>query len=143
MGTNDHDQLKRRIDVVGAALVRDGKLLAARRGGDMELPGMWEFPGGKIEDGETHQQALARELSEELQCEVLVGAHIDTTEYEYEFGIVTLSVYHCTLVSGEPQVTEHAEIRWLAPDELDEVKWAPADVPAVRWIQSEGRTFLL
>lgn len=136
MSTVSPRPVKRRINVVGAVLVRDGKILAARRGADMALPGMWEFPGGKIEDGETHQQALARELAEELLCEAEVGEHVETTTHEYDFGVVTLSTYLCTLVSGEPQVTEHAEIRWLAPDELDDVVWAPADIPAVRRLRA-------
>lgn len=136
MSTVSPRRVKRQINVVGAVLVRDGKILAARRGPDMALPGMWEFPGGKIEDGESHQETLARELSEELLCEAEVGAHVETTTHAYDFGIVTLSTYLCTLVSGEPQVTEHAEIRWLAPRELDDVEWAPADIPAVHRLRA-------
>lgn len=138
MGTLGDNAVKRQIIVVGAVLVRDGRILAARRGEEMALPGMWEFPGGKIEPGETHQEALARELSEELLCEAEVGEHVETTTFEYDFGIVTLSTYLCTLISGEPHVTEHAEIRWLRPDELDDVEWAPADIPAVERLKDSG-----
>ena len=127
MASVTESSAKRQINVVGAVLVRDGRILAARRGPEMALPGMWEFPGGKIEDGESHQEALARELAEELLCEAEVGEHVETTTHQYDFGTVTLATYLCTLISGEPQVTEHAEIRWLAPGELDNVEWAPAD----------------
>ncbi len=122
---------KRRINVVGAVLIRDEKILAAKRGEKMSLPGLWEFPGGKIEAEETPQAALARELEEELQCRALVGEHVETTEHEYDFGIVILATYFCTLLDGEPKLTEHAEIRWLTPNELHSVDWAPADIPAV------------
>lgn len=122
---------KRRINVVGAVLVRDGKILAARRSDAMSLPGMWEFPGGKIEAGESPQAALRRELAEELLVTANIGELVETTEHEYDFGVVILTTYFCTLVDGEPQLTEHSEIKWLPASDLGSLDWAPADIPAV------------
>lgn len=129
--------MKKQINVVGAIIVRDGLVLAAKRGPDMALPGFWEFPGGKIELGETPETALARELKEELMCEVNIGAHVDTTAHEYDFGVVNLSTYYATLNGSEPKLTEHSEVRWIAPIDLMSVKWAPADIPAVERIMRD------
>jgi 8-oxo-dGTP diphosphatase len=101
---------------------------------------MWEFPGGKIEDGESPQEALAREIGEELLVDVRVGEEIVSTTHDYEFGVVTLTTYYCELRSGTPRLTEHAALRWLTPDELSSVEWAPADVPAVERVRSDLRT---
>lgn len=129
--------MKKQINVVGAVVVRDGTILSAQRSASMSLPGMWEFPGGKIEAGETPEQALRREMQEELLCTIDVGAHVETTSFEYDFGVVTLTTFYATLVEGEPRLTEHAEIRWIAAADLDSVTWAPADVPAVHQIMSD------
>ncbi|WP_404436940.1 (deoxy)nucleoside triphosphate pyrophosphohydrolase [Microbacterium aerolatum] len=129
--------MKKQINVVGAVVVRDGTVLSAQRSQSMSLPGLWEFPGGKIEKGETPQEALAREMQEELLCDVEIGAHVETTAHEYDFGIVTLTTFYATLTNGEPQLTEHAEIRWIPAAELRTVDWAPADVPAVDRIMSD------
>lgn len=129
--------MKKQINVVGAAVVRDGAILSAQRSPSMSLPGMWEFPGGKIEAGETPQEALRREMEEELLCKIEVGAHVETTSHEYDFGIVTLTTYYATLIDGEPKLTEHSEIRWIPAAELRSVNWAPADVPAVDRIVSD------
>ncbi|HWC24312.1 MAG TPA: (deoxy)nucleoside triphosphate pyrophosphohydrolase [Flexivirga sp.] len=126
--------MTKQIDVVGAVLVRDGTVLAAQRGPTMALAGHWEFPGGKIEAGESPQEALARELDEELLCTATIGDHVETTSYEYDFGIVTLTTYFATLDAGEPRATEHAELRWIPVRELQSVEWAPADIPAVERI---------
>lgn len=109
--------------------------MAAQRGPDKSLPGMWEFPGGKVEDGETPEQSLRRELLEELHCRARVGQHVTTTEHQYPFGIIILDTYLCTLDGDEPQLTEHTAIRWMAPDDLMTLDWAPADIPAVCQVQ--------
>ena len=127
---------KRRINVVGAVIIRDGLILCARRSNRMSLPGMWEFPGGKIEVGESPQEALRRELQEELQCDAQVGDQLEVTTHEYDFGIVTLTTFYCQLLNGEPLLTEHSAIRWMPPSDLGSVEWAPADRPAVARLQS-------
>jgi 8-oxo-dGTP diphosphatase len=127
--------VKKQINVVGAVIVREGLILCAQRGPGGALPGLWEFPGGKIEVGETAHDALAREITEELECEVEVGELITTTSHEYDFGLVALTTFYCELLSGIPVLTEHAEVVWLSPAELSSLEWAPADIPAVELIQ--------
>lgn len=125
--------MKKIIKVVGAILIKEGRILCAQRGGEKSLPYLWEFPGGKIEQGETPHQALIRELSEELLIEVELETTIfDAVSYEYDFGVVNLSTIIGNLKSGEPVLTEHQEIRWLSPEELFEVEWSPADIPIVK-----------
>ena len=120
------------IHVTGAVFVRDDRVMAAQRGDGKALAGYWEFPGGKIEPGETGEESLARELREELLIDATVGEFIARSEYEYSFGTVRLDAYFCTFSDDvEPQLTEHAQVRWLTPDELDDVEWAPADIPII------------
>lgn len=126
--------MRKQINVVGAVIVRDGAVLCAQRGSGGSLPGLWEFPGGKIEPGETARAALEREIVEELECVVKVGERLTTTTYAYDFGDVTLTTFWCEMVSGAPRLTEHANVIWLAPSELEKLEWAPADIPAVRII---------
>lgn len=128
---------KKVIHVVGAVIVDDGRVLCAQRGPAGALAGMWEFPGGKVEMGETPRAALEREIDEELRCTVHVGGEVITTTHEYDFGVVTLTTFYCDLLEGTPELTEHAEVRWLLPSELGTLDWAPADVPAVEQIQRE------
>lgn len=130
----------KRIDVVGAVIVRDGLVLCAQRGSTGALPGMWEFPGGKIELGESPREALEREIVEELECRVRVGEQVASTSHEYDFGIVTLTTFYCELVEGEPKLSEHKEVAWLPPTELHRLEWAPADIPAVELIEREFAT---
>lgn len=129
--------VKKEIVVVGAVITDQQKVLCALRGEQMALPGMWEFPGGKLEPGETDAQALVREINEELECQVCIGERITSTRHEYNFGFVTLTTYYAQVVSGTPSTTEHAELRWVAAAELDQLNWAPADIPAVELIMSE------
>lgn len=123
--------MSKRIHVVGAVFERDGKIMAAQRGPGRSLEGFWEFPGGKIEDGETPQETLARELREELLTDAEVGEFIARSEHDYDFGTVILDAYFCTIIGDEPQLTEHQAIRWLSRDELFDVEWAPADIPII------------
>nr|WP_137843736.1 (deoxy)nucleoside triphosphate pyrophosphohydrolase [Microbacterium sp. 2FI] len=131
--------MTRRFDVVGAVIVSEGRVLAAQRGPSASLPNMWEFPGGKIEHGESPRVALAREIREELLIDITVGEEVVSTTHEYEFGIVTLTTFYCELLSGVPRLTEHAAMCWLAPSQLLSVEWAPADLPAVDRIRSDLR----
>lgn len=125
------------IDVVGAVIVRDGRVLCARRGPDAELGGMWEFPGGKVEPGESPRDALVREIAEELGCRISIGEEVTTSTHAYDFAHIALTTYWCDLASGEPVPSEHAELRWLASNELDRLTWAPADLPTVQILRSQ------
>lgn len=112
------------IAVVGAALVRDGRVLAARRSQPARLAGGWEFPGGKVEPGETEAAALARELREELGVEAVVGERLGNAAD----GSIELTVYAVTLTNGDPQpLQDHDELRWLTAPELPSVAWLPID----------------
>lgn len=127
---------RKTINVVGAAIVKDGKVLCAQRGEGRSLAGFWEFPGGKIEPHETARQALHREIEEELLCEVEAANEVCTSSYDYDFGTVVLTSFVCHLISGAPHLTEHHEIRWVAPAEMPTLDWAPADREAVRLISA-------
>ena len=128
--------MKKEIVVVGAVITDQEMVLCALRGEQMALPGMWEFPGGKLEAGETDAQALVREITEELECQVEIGEQITSTRHEYDFGFVTLTTYFAKILSGTPNTTEHAELRWVPAAELNVLDWAPADIPAVELIMS-------
>ena len=115
--------------VVGGALIREGRVLASRRTEPPRLAGLWEFPGGKVEPGESDTEALVRELREELQVEVEVGKRLGA---DLRIGdTAVLRVYLCRLVSGEPALVDHDEHRWLSASELRDVAWIPVDLPLV------------
>ena len=122
--------------VVAAAIERDGRYLIARRTRPADVAGRWEFPGGKVEPGETERQALAREIREELGVEIAVGERIPG-EWPLH-GDLVLHLYRATLASGEPvpgepvPLEQHDEIRWVAPAEFGTVEWIDADADAVR-----------
>jgi 8-oxo-dGTP diphosphatase len=123
---------------VGAALLRDvpakgRRVLASRRTEPPRLAGLWEFPGGKVEPGETDEQALVRELQEELRVEVEVGERLGGDLLIGQAAV--LRVYLCRLVSGEPALVDHDAHRWLAADELLEVDWIPVDLPLVEQLR--------
>ncbi|MCU1692758.1 MAG: mismatch repair protein MutT [Frankiales bacterium] len=121
-----------RRGVVGAALVRDGRVLASRRTGPPSLAGLWEFPGGKVEPGESDVEALVRELREELGVEAEVGVRLGG---DVPVGdALVLRVYLCTAV-GEPSLVDHDAHRWLTSAELDDVPWIPVDAPVVELLR--------
>ncbi|MGO3732535.1 MAG: (deoxy)nucleoside triphosphate pyrophosphohydrolase [Vagococcus sp.] len=129
--------MKKNIPVVGAILIHENKILCAKRGYSKSLGGLWEFPGGKIEQNETPHQALIREIKEELLIDVTVDEDpFDVTQYKYDFGIVTLTTFICHLVSGTPVLMEHEACLWLPADTLSTLEWAPADMPAVKKLQT-------
>lgn len=123
--------MKKEIHVVGAVIKSNNKILCAQRGPGKSLPFLWEFPGGKIEPGETDKEALEREIREELLCKIEVKNKVTTTLHEYDFGIVNLTTFECDLLEGEPSLTEHVAVKWLAVEELATLEWAPADIPAI------------
>lgn len=125
------------VQVVGAAVVRDGTVLAARRTAPERLAGMWEFPGGKVEPGETDEQALVRELEEELAVTVVVGPQVGPELVLGERAV--MRVYLVTLEAGEPTACEHDALRWLSADELDDVPWIPADAPVLPALAAQLR----
>lgn len=125
------------IQVVAGAIIRNDKLLAAQRPfGTLSLiAGKWEMPGGKVDPGETDEQALIREMQEELMVDVLVGTCLGKTRIVQTNRIIELTTYACELANGEPVAVEHADLRWVGAMELDNLDWASGDrhfLPAVR-----------
>ncbi len=112
---------------VVAAIIRDGNRVLATQRGYGSYKDWWEFPGGKVETGETPKAALAREISEELKTDITVGAYIETIEYDYPEFHLSMRCYWATITKGEPVLVEHEAARWLKWDELDNVDWLPAD----------------
>lgn len=116
----------KKIEVVAAIIQKGSKVFATQRGyGDFKDG--WEFPGGKIEAGETRQEALKREIWEELETEIQVGSLIDTIEYDYSEFHLTMHCFICKILSGDLQLKEHEASRWLSAEELAGVNWLPAD----------------
>lgn len=126
---------KKIIKVAGAAIIDQdkNKVLAGKRNADRLVGGMWEFPGGKIEKGETPQEAAKRELKEEFHDEVQIGPQLgETVSYEYDFGIVKLTVFFAKLLTNNFDLVAHSEVEWLSADEVKKLNWAPADAPLVK-----------
>ena len=124
------------INVV-AAVIRDVDKIFATARGYGEFKGGWEFPGGKIEDGETPEQALVREIQEELDTEIIVGDLIGTIEYDYPTFHLSMDCFWAEVVSGDLKLKEAEAAKWLAKDELDSVEWLPADVTLIEKIKRE------
>ena len=124
------------IEVV-AGIIKDGNKIFATQRGYGEQKGFWEFPGGKMECGETPQQALERELKEELAIHVNVGDFLCTVEHDYPAFHLTMHCYFCTIAGGKaPELLEHEAAKWLAPAELHSVDWLPADIKVVEAIEA-------
>ena len=114
------------IEVVAAIIIRDDQVFATQRGYG-EWKGWWEFPGGKMEAGESPQEALKREIREELDAEITVGQLIDTVEWDYPTFHLTMHCFVCTLLSEDMHLNEHDAAAWLTKETLHSVKWLPAD----------------
>lgn len=126
----------KQIEVV-AAIIRDteGRIFATQRGYG-EWKDWWEFPGGKIEAGESPEEALCREICEELETHISVGSLLQTIEYDYPKFHLTMHCYLCSVLSGALTLKEHEAARWLAKNQLDSVRWLPADLQIVDTLKS-------
>lgn len=132
--------MKKHYNVVAAVIHNDErKYMCTKRNtsSNQEVSEKWEFPGGKVEVGESEEEALTREIKEELGCQIKVDNHIITTHYEYTTVDINLAAYHCKINSGQPQLLEHKDIKWLKATELDKLEWAPADIEIVEAIKKE------
>ena len=122
----------KQIEVVAAVIEKGDTILATQRGSG-KFQGMWEFPGGKIEDGESHSTALIREIKEELDSTISVGDFITTVEFDYPEFHLTMHCYFCT-TNDKISLLEHSDAKWLKIDEFDQVNWLPADIDVVEKI---------
>ncbi len=118
------------INVV-AAIIRDGDRVFATQRGYGEFKDGWEFPGGKVEEGETPQDALKREIEEELETEIEVGDYLTTIEYDYPKFHLSMKCYWAKIVEGKPVLLEHEAAKWLTKETLDSVEWLPADITII------------
>lgn len=124
------------IEVVAAIIKQDGKILATQRGyGDMK--GGWEFPGGKIESGETPEEALVREIHEELDAGIRIDSFITTVEYDYDTFHLTMHCYLCTVIEGELQLLEHSAAQWVDGSTIDSLDWLSADTGVVEEVKRQ------
>ena len=126
---------RKRIEVVAAIIIDKGKVFATQRGYG-EFKDGWEFPGGKMEQGETPQQALMREIKEELETEIEVGELLETVEYDYPNFHLTMHCFLCTIKSGNLVLKEHEASKWLTKETLDSVDWLPADKGLIEKIKA-------
>ena len=122
------------LNVVAAIIKRDNKILATKRGYG-EFMNMWEFPGGKIEPDETKEQALIREIKEELDCTIEPTKFALDLEYQYPTFYLKMSCFEAIIKEGTPKLLEHNDARWLKKEELDDVEWIPADIEAVNYLK--------
>lgn len=123
------------IEVVAAIIAHENRILATQRGSG-EFKDGWEFPGGKVEPGETPEQAIVREIQEELVVEIAPQKLVTTVEYDYPKFHLTMHCFLSRIVSGKINLLEHEDAKWLAQDELDSVDWLPADVEVVQTLKT-------
>ena len=124
------------VNVVAAIIREDDRVFATQRGYGEQKDG-WEFPGGKVEPGETPQEALKREIEEELETEIEVGEYLTTIEYDYPSFHLSMKCYWCRIIEGRPVLLEHEAARWLGKDALDSVDWLPADITIIDMIREK------
>ncbi len=130
--------MKKTVKVVAAIIENDNnEILCALRSPEMSIPNMWEFPGGKVEKDEDIYSALVREIKEELNCTVETFDLFNDNTHEYDSFIINLISIKCRIVDGTPIPNEHSTLIWLKRENLDSLKWAPADIPAVEQLIDE------
>jgi mutator protein MutT len=134
--------MSEQVTVVAAVIERDGRILVARRAAHSKLAGSWEFPGGKVEAGESHEAALARELHEELRvtARIAPGPPVAVSDWEYDHAHVRLVGLRAEIVSGDPVPLDHSELRWVTHEELDALPLLPADRPIADAITGRPET---
>lgn len=126
----------KRVEVVAAIIVRGESVLATQRGYG-EFEGWWEFPGGKVDEGETPEQAIVREIHEELNAQISIERYLCTAEYDYPTFHLSMRCYVCTLDDDEFELLEHHAAQWLDAENLRKVDWLPADIQVVEAIEAE------
>ena len=128
---------RRQLLVVAALIEQEGRVLVAQRRADQTQPLAWEFPGGKVEPGESPSQALVREIQEELACSIEVGAVVDVVFFAYDAFDLIMPVYRATIRAGVPLARQVAAVVWVARAELASLAFTPADVPLARRLAGE------
>ena len=137
MDEDDMIMESKKLQVVAAIICKDNRIFATQRGYG-EFRGQWEFPGGKVEPGETPEEALIREIKEELDIEISVGKYIHTVEYDYPTFHLSMLCFICKILSGSLVLKEHEEARWLEKNNLYSVDWLPADLEIVSLLEREN-----
>lgn len=125
------------IEVAAAIIVNGGKILIAQRAENQNLAGKWEFPGGKVESGETPEECLVREIKEELGIKIEVDKFFAESIYRYAAGTIKLIAYKARWIEGEYKLSVHSQIKWVKPDELEYYDLAPADISFVKKLKDE------
>lgn len=130
--------MKKLVKVVGAIIEnKNSEVLCALRSTKMSIPNLWEFPGGKVEQGEEISDTIVREIREELGCHIEFKEIFHDNTHEYDNFIVNLITVKCRIVEGEPIASEHDKLIWLKKENLKSLNWAPADIPAVELLVKE------
>lgn len=125
------------IEVTAAVIIEKGKVLIAQRAENQKMAGKWEFPGGKVEQGETYEECLKREISEELGIKIEIESLFVENIYRYDSGTIKLIAYKARYIEGEYDLSVHNQIKWVKPDELDNYDFAPADILIIKKLKEE------
>jgi 8-oxo-dGTP diphosphatase len=125
----------KKIEVVAAIIFDRNKFVITKRAGGL-FDGLWEFPGGKIEPNETHENALKREINEELNIKISIESYLNTIEYEYDTFDLVMHLYFCKIEDGAIKLNEHSDIKWITTNDKENINWVPADVQVLDLISS-------